>query len=81
MVQQSRGRSPEAAAVRGAIDVLRSAADALLRSFEALGDAQRWDALAAVGELAKHADGLVVRMAMPPREMLSDSAAAIVAPT
>lgn len=63
MVQQSRGRSPEAAAVRGAIDVLRSAADALLRSFEALGDAQRWDALAAVGELAKHADGLVVRMA------------------
>lgn len=63
MVQQPQGRSPQAAAVRDAIGILRSAADAVLDGFEALGDAQRWDALAAIGEAAKCSDGLVVRIA------------------
>ena len=63
MVQQPQGRSPEAAVLRECLEGLRPVVDALLGAFEGLGEAQRWDALAAVGELAKCADGAVVRMA------------------
>ncbi len=63
MEQQPQGRSPEAAELRAALDLLQSRIDAVLDRFELLGDAQRWDALAAVGELARRADGASVRMA------------------
>lgn len=63
MEQQPKGRSPEAAALRAGLERVRADVDALLAGFEGLGDAERWDALAAVGELAKCADGAAVRVA------------------
>lgn len=63
MAEQARGRSPEAAALRAALDALHETIDALLGRFEGLGDAQRWDALAAIGEVARVADGSAVRVA------------------
>jgi Domain of unknown function (DUF222)/HNH endonuclease len=57
------GRSRDAAALREALDVVRDRVDALVAGFEGLGDAQRWDALAAVGELVRAGDGSAVRVA------------------
>ncbi|MET4099621.1 hypothetical protein ABIB37_001858 [Agrococcus sp. UYP10] len=62
--QQARqGRSPEAAALREALDGLQRHVLAVTTAFEGLGDAQRWDALAAVGELVRCADSAAVRVA------------------
>ncbi|WP_343918101.1 HNH endonuclease signature motif containing protein [Agrococcus citreus] len=63
MAQWVQGRSPEASDLRAALDEVQHRIDAVLARFELLGDAERWDALAAIGELVKRADGASVRIA------------------
>ncbi|QUW18763.1 HNH endonuclease signature motif containing protein [Agrococcus sp. Marseille-Q4369] len=61
--QQRQGRSPEAAGLRERLAAVQADVEEILAAFDGLGDVERWDAFAAVGELARLADGALVRMA------------------
>ena len=61
--QQRQGRSPEAAGLRERLAAVQADVDAILAAFEGMGDVERWDAFAAVGELSRLADGALVRIA------------------